>query len=166
MLWLPKLSNLLLAVLFGILLTQHWLPLGPAAGFLANAVVVMGPIAGLLAFFLLFARYYEQLLNFLLRFKTVSLFVPLLMLVLGVLICLGMRREFMPDLDEGSYLYMPSTMQHASIGEALDVLQKQDKAFAAIPEIASAVGKIGRAESALDPAPISMVETVINYKSQ
>jgi len=164
--WLPKLSNVLLAVLFGILLTQHWLPLGPAAGFVANAVVVMGPIAGLLTFFLLFARYYERLLEFLLRFKTVFLIVPLLMLLVGVLICLGMRREFMPDLDEGSYLYMPSTMQHASIGEALDVLQKQDKAFAAIPEITSAVGKIGRAESALDPAPISMIETIINYKPQ
>ena len=163
---LPRLANLLLAVLFGILLTQYWLPLGPAAGFLANAVVVLGPMAGLLTFFLLFARYYEYLLEFLLRFKTVSLLVPLFMILLGILICLGMRREFMPDLDEGSYLYMPSTMQHASIGEALDVLQKQDKAFAAIPEIALAVGKIGRAESALDPAPISMVETIINYKPQ
>ena len=72
----------------------------------------------------------------------------------------------MPSLDEGSYLYMPTTMPHASIGEALDVLQKQDMAFNAIPEIDSAVGKLGRAETPLDPAPISMIETVINYKSE
>ena len=69
----------------------------------------------------------------------------------------------MPDLDEGSFLYMPSMMPHAAIGEALDVIQKQDMAIRAIPEVESVVGKIGRVESALDPAPLSMVETVINY---
>jgi Cu(I)/Ag(I) efflux system membrane protein CusA/SilA len=72
----------------------------------------------------------------------------------------------MPDLDEGSYLYMPTTMPHASIGEVLDVLQLQDKAFTAIPEIESVVGKLGRVDSPLDPAPISMIETVINYKPE
>ena len=75
----------------------------------------------------------------------------------------GLGKEFMPDLDEGSFLYMPSTMPHAAIGEALDVIQKQDMAIRSIPEIESVVGKIGRVESALDPAPISMVETVITY---
>ncbi len=78
----------------------------------------------------------------------------------------GLGREFMPPLDEGSFLWMPTTMPHASIGEALDVLQKQDMAFSAIPEVESVVGKIGRVESPLDPAPISMIETVINYKSE
>jgi Cu(I)/Ag(I) efflux system membrane protein CusA/SilA len=75
----------------------------------------------------------------------------------------GLGKEFMPPLDEGSYLYMPTTMPHASIGEAMDVLAKQDMAMAAIPEVESVVGKIGRVESPLDPAPISMIETVINY---
>jgi Cu(I)/Ag(I) efflux system membrane protein CusA/SilA len=78
----------------------------------------------------------------------------------------GLGREFMPPLDEGSFLWMPTTMPHASIGEAMDVLRKQDIAFAAIPEVESVVGKIGRVDSALDPAPISMIETVINYKSE
>jgi Cu(I)/Ag(I) efflux system membrane protein CusA/SilA len=78
----------------------------------------------------------------------------------------GLGKEFMPPLDEGSYLYMPTTMPHASIGEALDVLQKLDLAIASIPEVELAVGKIGRVESPLDPAPISMVETVVNYKSE
>ena len=72
----------------------------------------------------------------------------------------------MPPLDEGSYLWMPTTMTHASIGEALDILEKQDMAFESIPEIESAVGKLGRAETPLDPAPISMIETVINYKPE
>jgi len=78
----------------------------------------------------------------------------------------GFGKEFMPPLDEGSYLFMPSTMPHASIGEALDVLAKLDMAISAIPEVELAVGKIGRVESALDPAPVSMVETVVNYKPE
>lgn len=78
----------------------------------------------------------------------------------------GFGKEFMPPLDEGSYLYMPTTMVHASIGEALDVLQKLDMAIYTVPEVDSVVGKLGRAETPLDPAPISMVETVINYKSE
>ena len=78
----------------------------------------------------------------------------------------GLGKEFMPNLDEGSFLLMPTTMPHASIGEALDVLQKQDMAISAIPEVESVVGKIGRVESPLDPAPISMIETVINYKPE
>ena len=78
----------------------------------------------------------------------------------------GFGKEFMPPLDEGSFLYMPTTMVHASIGEAMDILAKQDMAFQNIHEIDTVVGKIGRVESPLDPAPISMVETVINYKPE
>lgn len=75
----------------------------------------------------------------------------------------GLQKKFLPDLDEGSFLFMPTTMPHASIGEALDVVSKLDMAIEAIPEVRSAVGKIGRVESALDPAPISMVETIVEY---
>jgi Cu(I)/Ag(I) efflux system membrane protein CusA/SilA len=89
----------------------------------------------------------------------------------------GFGKEFMPPLDEGSYLYMPTTMSHASIGESLSVLQLQNQRIMsvlqlqnqrimAIPEVELAVGKIGRVQSPLDPAPISMIETVINYKSE
>ncbi|HEX9751762.1 MAG TPA: efflux RND transporter permease subunit [candidate division Zixibacteria bacterium] len=78
----------------------------------------------------------------------------------------GLGQEFMPPLDEGSFLYMPTTMPHASIGESYDALRMQDLAIRAIPEVESVVGKIGRVESPLDPAPISMVETVINYKPE
>lgn len=78
----------------------------------------------------------------------------------------GLGREFMPSLDEGSYLWMPTTMPHASIGEAMEVMQLQNRRIAAIPEVELVVGKLGRAESPLDPAPISMFETVINYHNE
>ncbi len=78
----------------------------------------------------------------------------------------GLGKEFMPPLDEGSYLYMPTTMPHASLGEALDILQKQDIRIGRIPEVDSVVGKIGRVESPLDPAPLSMIETIIQYKPE
>ncbi len=78
----------------------------------------------------------------------------------------GLGREFMPSLEEGSYLFMPTTMPHASLGEATDVLRKLDLAIESVPEVELAVGKIGRVESALDPAPISMVETIVQVKSE
>lgn len=78
----------------------------------------------------------------------------------------GFGKEFMPPLDEGSFLYMPTTMPHASIGEAMDIISKQDMALRAIPEVDTVVGKIGRSASALDPAPVNMVETVITYKPE
>ena len=78
----------------------------------------------------------------------------------------GLGREFMPALDEGSFLWMPTTMPHASIGEILDVLKYQDLAMASVPEVELVAGKIGRAESALDPAPLSMIESVIHYKPE
>ncbi len=78
----------------------------------------------------------------------------------------GLGREFMPALDEGAFLWMPTTMPHASIGEVLDVMQYQDLAMASVPEVDLVVGKLGRAESALDPAPVSMIESVIHYKPE
>jgi Cu(I)/Ag(I) efflux system membrane protein CusA/SilA len=150
-------------------------------------------IGGLLGFFRLFQLAYSPLLRRALAHKALFLLFPVLLIVLGGTTWLGFPRvfgwmpeamtrsrpaqylahtfpglgkEFMPPLDEGSFLWMPTTMTHASIGEALDVLEKQDMAFESIPEIESAVGKLGRAETPLDPAPISMIETVINYKSE
>jgi Cu(I)/Ag(I) efflux system membrane protein CusA/SilA len=72
----------------------------------------------------------------------------------------------MPPIDEGSFLLMPTTMPHASIGESRDQMQTMGMAIRAIPEVDLVVGKLGRAESPLDPAPISMFETVITYKSE
>src|SRR6056297_135574 len=78
----------------------------------------------------------------------------------------GLGQEFMPTLDEGSFLLMPTTMPHTGMEEARQMMQEMDMRIASIPEVESVVGKIGRAETALDPAPISMFETVIQYKSE
>jgi Cu(I)/Ag(I) efflux system membrane protein CusA/SilA len=76
----------------------------------------------------------------------------------------GIGREFMPPLDEGSFLYMPSLLPAANLTQVMEVLKKQDILMQQIPEVDLVVGKLGRAESALDPAPIGMVETVVNLK--
>ncbi|HEX5104262.1 MAG TPA: efflux RND transporter permease subunit [Pirellulaceae bacterium] len=78
----------------------------------------------------------------------------------------GIGREFMPPLDEGSFLYMPSLLPAASLTEVQKALAAQDLAIASVPEVASVVGKAGRAETALDPAPIGMIETIILLKPE
>lgn len=78
----------------------------------------------------------------------------------------GIGREFMPPLDEGSFLYMPSLLPQAGLGPAVEVNASQDMAIAAVPEVESVVGKLGRAESALDPAPIGMMESIIILKPE
>ena len=149
-----------------IVLANLWEPLGPAAGTMRNMLFVIILFAAVVGSFAVIIRFYEPMLRWCLRFKAAFLALPVLVVVAGLAIMPGLGREFMPSLDEGSFLLMPTTMPHASIGEALDVLSQQDKAIAAIPEVASVVGKIGRAETALDPAPVSMIETIIDYKSE
>jgi Cu(I)/Ag(I) efflux system membrane protein CusA/SilA len=78
----------------------------------------------------------------------------------------GIGREFMPPLDEGSLLYMPSLLPSASLTEVQRVIAQQDLAIQAVPEVESVVGKAGRVESALDPAPIGMIETIILLKPE
>ncbi len=164
--WGPKAANIAAVILVGIILTKHWLPLGVDKGTIVNFIFIAILIGGLLLFFKFFQRSYPRILGWCLRHKILFLSAPVLIIAAGVVIWSGLGKEFMPTLDEGSFLYMPTTMPHASIGEALDIVQKQDAAFQSIPEVELVVGKIGRAETALDPAPISMIETVINYKSE
>ena len=72
--------------------------------------------------------------------------------------------EFMPDLDEGDLLYMPTTFPAIAIGKAVEIMQQTDKLIRAVPEVQRVFGKVGRAETATDPAPLSMIETVIQLK--
>ncbi|MBN2290516.1 MAG: efflux RND transporter permease subunit [Candidatus Glassbacteria bacterium] len=191
--WTPLAGNLAAALLVALLLAGHWLPLGPEKGLLLNSVFVTLLIGGLLGLLFLFQRSYPAMLGWSLEHKALFMSVPLAVVLLGGFIWLGsgpllgwlpaavrssapaswlahefpgMGKEFMPPLDEGSYLYMPTTMPHASIGEVQDVLQTQDTRIGSIPEVEAAVGKLGRAESPLDPAPVSMIETVINYRPE
>ncbi|MBU4495523.1 MAG: efflux RND transporter permease subunit [Acidobacteria bacterium] len=78
----------------------------------------------------------------------------------------GMGKEFMPALDEGSFLLMPTSMPHSGVEANLRFLQQLDMRVQAIPEVETVVGKAGRVESALDPAPVSMFENIILYKSE
>lgn len=78
----------------------------------------------------------------------------------------GVGKEFMPSLNEGSFLLMPTSMPHAGIESSKETLQRMDIAITDIPEVEIVVGKLGRIESALDPAPISMYENVINYRPE
>jgi Cu(I)/Ag(I) efflux system membrane protein CusA/SilA len=160
------LLNLIVIAVVTFILTKDWLPLGPGKGLLLNLLFIVLLLGGILLFFHIFRIYYTRLLQWCLKHKFAFMSIPLVIILCGGLIWAGLGKEFMPPLDERSFLYMPTTMPHASIGEALDALEKQDIAFQSIPEIESVVGKIGRVESPLDPAPISMVETVINYKSE
>ncbi len=183
-------ENTVIILAVTVILTSHWLPLGPERGMARNLIFVGGMIGLLMGFFQIFQRLYPRMLGWTLNHKTLFLTLPLGVVLLGLAIWLGMGtltswmpetirasgvmtalthtfpglgKEFMPPLDEGSYLYMPTTMPHASIGEVADILAIQDKAIQAIPEVADAVGKLGRAETPLDPAPVSMIETIINY---
>ncbi len=155
---------IILFVLF--FLAKSWLPLGVESGTFSNIIVVGLIIATSLWIFHHFLQIYPKLLSWCLNNKMMFLILPTFVIFLGGLIWSRMGEEFMPSLDEGSFLYMPTTMPHASIGESLDVVKKLDTAISAIPEVESTVGKLGRVDSSLDPAPISMFENIINYKPE
>lgn len=184
--------NFVVAIIVSLILAGDWKPLGPERD-AGNAIFVLLTVGGLLGFFFLFIRYYAMLLEWILRLKWLFLLLSSTIVVFGAAVWIGfaslfswvpdwtkgtqawsnaihampgLGKEFMPALDEGSYLLMPTTMPHASIGEVMDVLRKQDMAINSIPEVDTAVGKLGRVDSPLDPAPVSMIETIITYKSE
>lgn len=97
------------------------------------------------------SRVYVPALRSVLDNKKTFMIAPLIILASGLWIWRGIGREFMPPLDEGSFLYMPSLLPQGGLGPAIEVNAKQDMAIATVPEVESVVGKLGRAESALDP---------------
>jgi Cu(I)/Ag(I) efflux system membrane protein CusA/SilA len=111
-------------------------------------------------------RLYVPTLRWILEHKLAFLCLPLLIVVAGVGAWWSLGREFMPALNEGSFLYMPSLLPQGSLSQAIQVNSVQDRAIATVPEVESVVGKIGRVESALDPAPIGMMESIILLKAQ
>lgn len=158
--------NIGVALWFAYLLANQWMPLGVARSTAANALFVGLLIGGILGFFRLVIWGYAPMLRWILRYKAVFL------VVVGLLLWQGYRafertgQEFMPALDEGAFLLMPTTMPHAGMQANLDNLRLLDMAVTAIPEVEMVVGKAGRVNSALDPAPMSMYENVILYKSE
>jgi len=154
------------AVTIVFLLAEFWRPLGVDRSFIINLLFVGFICFGLLGIFTAFRKSYTRILQWALDHKLVFLSIPTLIVISGFLIMKNTGKEFMPSLNEGSFLLMPTSMPHSGIAENKRVLQQLDMAVASIPEIKTVVGKAGRTESALDPAPLSMYENVIQYKSE
>jgi len=107
---------------------------------------------------------YRPVIRFVLRHRYAAVVVMAALLVVTIYPWRGLGSEFMPPLEEGSILFMPISVPGISIEEAKEILQKQDAALKRFPEVISVFGKTGRAETATDPAPLSMIETVITLK--
>ena len=148
------------------LLADLWLPLGPENGMVLNVVFVASIIGVILGLLWLLVIFYERILRWCLSHRLLFMSVPLALLVCSVLIWRNCGQEFMPTLDEGSFMLMPTSMPHSGVEENIRYCKILDRRIKAIPEIESVVGKWGRVNSALDPAPIQMYETVINYKPE
>ena len=148
------------------LLAEHWRPLGVGNSIFLNLLFVSIICFGLLGVFSVFQKYYKQILQWALQNRLLFLSIPLTLVVFGFFILKNTGKEFMPSLNEGSFLLMPTSMPHSGVEENKRVLQQLDMAVAGIPEIKTVVGKAGRTESALDPAPLSMYENMIQYKPE
>jgi Cu(I)/Ag(I) efflux system membrane protein CusA/SilA len=111
-------------------------------------------------------RLYAPIVRFVLRFKRTVIVTALIVMAVSVYPFLKLGTEFMPPLYEGALFYMPVTSPGAAISEVSKLLQLQDKILKEIPEVAQVFGKAGRAETATDPAPLEMFETVINLKPE
>ena len=107
---------------------------------------------------------YMPLLKGVLRFPKITLVMAGVVFLVGIWPLNKIGSEFIPDLDEGDLMYMPTTYPGLSIGKAREILQQTDKLIATVPEVETVFGKIGRAETATDPAPLTMIETFIQLK--
>lgn len=174
-------------------LNQQWMPLGAQNSEFTNFAFVGLMLAVVLGLLSGIVYLYPRILTWTLNNKFKFLLLPIFVIIFGITAWQGfdkifgfmpdtvrqttvwksinktlpgIGKEFMPSLDEGSFLLMPTTMPHSGVAENLDVIRMVDKRVNAIPEIENVVGKWGRVNSALDPAPISMYENVINYKPE
>ncbi len=174
-------------------LSTEWMPLGATNSNFINFIFVTIIIALILGALMSIVHYYPKILKWALTNKWKFLSFPIIVVLFGIITWQGfdklfgfmpdsiretktwqainrtlpgIGKEFMPTLDEGSFLLMPTTMPHSGIEENLEVIRMLDKKVNSIPEVENVVGKWGRVNSALDPAPTSMYENVINYKSE
>lgn len=193
---LPDWTEWLIIALLLLFLSISWQPLGPTTPFWMQFLVITLPVVVLWSIFYSIQRYYLIILRWSLQKRGLVYLLFVLLVLGGMIGGLGysgifspiyslfpslkqaslaqalderfpgLPSEFMPALDEGEFLLMPTSMPHAGIQQNQDVLRILDMAVAQIPEIEYSVGKLGRVESALDPAPISMYENVIRYKAE
>ena len=140
-------------------LAEEWLPMGPQKGIIVNLLFVTGCIAIILALLWLLVIYYERILRWCLNNRWKFMLLPIATILCGILIWKRIGQEFMPSLNEGSFLLMPTSMPHTGIEQNLNYIEALDKRLAAIPEVETAIGKWGRVNSALDPAPAQMIQS-------
>ncbi|MCH7854926.1 MAG: efflux RND transporter permease subunit [Proteobacteria bacterium] len=107
---------------------------------------------------------YRPVIHWIIRFPKATLAGAAAILIVGLWPATQLGSEFMPPLDEGDLMYMPTTYPGISIGKAREILQQTDKLIRTLPEVKRVFGKIGRAETATDPAPLTMIETIIQFK--
>ncbi len=166
LLYFDILRNIVYALIIAILLASIWMPLGVEKSVFVNLIFVAGTIGTLIGFFYLIIHFYENILRFLLKVKFFFLLLIGVILFLGFQIARSTGQEFMPALNEGAFLLMPTAMPHSGMQINQFNLRALDMAVTAIPEVETVVGKAGRTESALDPAPMSMYENIVLYKSE
>lgn len=158
-----KWLNWVFAGLISYWLAKAWMPFGLDESFVVNWLFVAVILVAVLGIFQLLIKYYESILRWCLQYKLAFLSIPTLIVAIGVYVFMSTGKEFMPALNEGSFLLMPTTMPHTGVEENQRVLQNLDANLSKIPEVKGVLGKIGRVNSALDPAPVSMFENVILY---
>ena len=191
--WVNYINIGITAAVVVYFLTKVWMPLGASNSQLANFLFVFLLVGIILSVLTSVVYVYPRILKWTLDHKWAFLSIPVILIIFGITAWQGfdkifgfmpgfvkqtktfqsleaaipgLGKEFMPSLDEGSFLLMPTTMPHSGIQENLEVIRMLDKQVNSIPEVEIAVGKWGRVNSALDPAPISMFENVINYKPE
>ena len=111
-----------------------------------------------------FVRLYTPIINAALQKPKLTLSITGLLLLSAIWPYTHIGKEFMPELDEGDLLYMPTTLPGISVGKAREILQQTDRLIKTVPEVKQVFGKVGRAETATDPAPLTMLETTIQLK--
>ena len=111
-------------------------------------------------------KVYEPLIRWCMKWRKTVLGINVAALLISIPLIMGLGREFMPPLDEGSLLFMPVTLPDVSNSEVKRLLQVQDKIIKSVPEVSHVLGKAGRANTATDNSPISMIETIILLKPQ
>jgi Cu(I)/Ag(I) efflux system membrane protein CusA/SilA len=164
---IPVYINVGIAILIAVYyLTVEWLPVGTQEGIPVNFVFVVIAIAVILGILWLLVIYYEHILRWCLAHRWKFMLVPVITVFFGIIIWRDTGEEFMPSLNEGSFLLMPTSMPHTGIEQNLHYIETLDKRISAIPEVEITVGKWGRVNSALDPAPVQMFENTINYRPE
>ena len=113
-----------------------------------------------------FIRLYSPVIRWVLKWKKTTIALNVVALAVAIPMFMSIGSEFMPPLDEGSLLYMPVTLPNVSINEAKRLIQVQDRIIKSLPEVEHVLGKVGRAETSTDPAPVSMFESIIILKDK